>query len=185
GDGRSQNPGPPSQRLRLSGLHGNPRVPAILPPGENHRFPVDRRCRCEGFMKGNRLTRIQWRIIRFVLWVCLSVAVLVLSAVLVYYRLDPGILWASELFSVPLILLVLLLVVAVGVLAGYGFGNQMKKRLEHLLESALKYERGQFAHRIPPLGDDEIGRVAEHLNRMARRVEQQVASLQKLATEKA
>ena len=61
----------------------------------------------------------------------------------------------------------------------------MKKRLEHLLESALKYERGQFAHRIPPLGDDEIGRVAEHLNRMARRVEQQVASLQKLATEKA
>ena len=136
-------------------------------------------------MKGNRLTRIQWRIIRFVLWVCLSVAVLVLSAVLVYYRLDPAILWASERFSVPLILLVLLLVVAVGVLAGYGFGNQMKKRLEHLLESALKYERGQFAHRIPPLGDDEIGRVAEHLNRMARRVEQQVASLQKLATEKA
>lgn len=135
-------------------------------------------------MKGNRLTRIQWRIIRFVLWVCLSVAVLVLSAVLVYYRLDPAILWASERFSVPLILLVLLLVVAVGVLAGYGFGNQMKKRLEHLLESALKYERGQFAHRIPPLGDDEIGRVAEHLNRMARRVEQQVASLQKLATEK-
>lgn len=136
-------------------------------------------------MKGNRLTRIQWRIIRFAVWVCLLVSVLVLAAVLVYYRLDPAILWASERFSVPLILLVPLLVAAVGSLAGYGFGNQLKKRLEHLLESTLKYERGQFAHRIPPLGDDEIGRVAEHLNRMARRVEQQVASLQKLATEKA
>ncbi|GAA5344129.1 HAMP domain-containing sensor histidine kinase [Planifilum fimeticola] len=136
-------------------------------------------------MKGNRLTRIQWRITRFALWVCLAVSALVLTAVLVYYRLDPAILWAGERFSVPLILLVLLIVVAVGSLAGYWFGNQLKKRLENLLESALKYERGQFSHRIPPLGDDEIGRVAEHLNRMARRVEQQVASLQKLTTERA
>ena len=45
-----------------------------------------------------------------------------------------------------LILLVLLIVVAVGSLAGYWFGNRLKKRLENLLESALKYERGQFSH---------------------------------------
>lgn len=136
-------------------------------------------------MKKNRLTRIQWRITRFALWICLAVSALVLATVLVYYRLDPAILWAGERFSVPLILLVVMLVSAVGSLSGYWFGNQLKKRLEPLLESALKYERGQFAHRIPPLGDDEIGRVAEHLNRMAGRVEQQVASLQKLTTERA
>src|SRR5690606_20435972 len=138
--GGSQDPGAPAQRFRLPGVRGNPRIRSRSPPGENSRFPVDRRCRCEGPMKGNRLTRIQWRIMRFALWICLAVSALVLAAVLAYYRLDPAILWAGEPFSVPLILLVLLLVAAVGVLSGYWFGNRLKKRLENLLESALKYE---------------------------------------------
>jgi NarL family two-component system sensor histidine kinase LiaS len=61
----------------------------------------------------------------------------------------------------------------------------LKKRLEKLIESILKYENGNFAYRIPSLGDDEIGLAADQLNEMAKRIERQVASLQKLSNERA
>ena len=74
---------------------------------------------------------------------------------------------------------------AVGFGAGYMFGNQLKKRLEKLIESILKYENGNFRYRIPSIGDDEIGLAADQLNEMAERIERQVASLQKLSNERA
>ena len=94
GDGRSQNPD-----RRHSGLAvGFTRKPPYRQSSRRENRPVDRRCRCEGFMKGNRLTRISGG--SFVLC-CGSVVGGRCAVALVYYRLDPAILWASERFPSP------------------------------------------------------------------------------------
>ncbi|MFN2744214.1 MULTISPECIES: two-component system sensor histidine kinase LiaS [unclassified Bacillus (in: firmicutes)] len=136
-------------------------------------------------MKTNRLANIQWRAVRLSLGVSFTVFIAVLGFMLFYYQLDPRVLIASRWFGIPFIALLLLISAAVGFASGYMFGNQLKKRLEKLIESIIRYENGNFAYRIPSLGDDEIGLAADQLNEMAVRIERQVASLQKLSNERA
>ncbi len=90
-----------------------------------------------------------------------------------------------KLVRIPFILILLLISVTVGFASGYMYGNRLKTRVDTLVESILTFENGNFAYRIPPLGDDEIGLAADQLNEMAKRVELQVASLQKLSNERA
>lgn len=133
-----------------------------------------------------KLTNIQWRITRYTIWVSLIVSSLLITIIFFYLGLDFQLLFIlSNWFYFPLVVLLLSLVLIIGLIAGYIYGNLMKKRLERLVESILKFEHGNYSHRVPSLGEDEIGLVASHLNQMAERIQKQVASLQKLSTEKA
>ncbi|MDA7027465.1 two-component system sensor histidine kinase LiaS [Bacillus sp. CLL-7-23] len=136
-------------------------------------------------MKTSRLANIQWRAVRLSLGVSLTIFLSVLGFMLFYYQLDPRVLITSRWFGIPFIILLFSISAVVGFGFGYMFGNQLKKRLEKLIESIIKYENGNFAYRIPQLGDDEIGLAADQLNAMAERIERQVASLQKLSNERA
>lgn len=102
-------------------------------------------------MRTNRLANIQWRAVRLSLGVSFTIFLAVLGFMLFYYQLDPRVLIVSRWFGIPFIALLALISTAVGFGSGYMFGNQLKKRLEKLIESILKYENGNFAYRIPSL----------------------------------
>ncbi|MFD2169928.1 sensor histidine kinase [Tumebacillus lipolyticus] len=136
-------------------------------------------------MSRKQMANIQWRMTRFTLGVGLMIAIPVLIVMIVQYELSLTELWNAKWFDIPVLLILLFLIVAAGVVSGFTFGYSLKQRLEVLVEATLRYEKGQFAHRVPPLGDDEIGLSGDRLNEMAQRIEKQVASLQRLSTEKA
>ncbi|ALC82317.1 MULTISPECIES: two-component system sensor histidine kinase LiaS [Bacillus] len=131
------------------------------------------------------LSNIQWRSVRMYLGASFFVMSAITVLLFFYYQLDPSLLLSSKWFGVPFFAILLMICVFIGFGSGYIFGNDLKNRLEKLIESILKFENGNFAYRLPALGDDEIGMVADQLNEMAKRVELQVASLQKLSNERA
>ncbi|MFS0656140.1 two-component system sensor histidine kinase LiaS [Bacillus sp. 179-C3.3 HS] len=128
---------------------------------------------------------IQWQSVRLAVGVALGALIVTTLPLVFYYQLDPLILLSSRWFGIPFVCILLIISVTIGVSAGYVFGYQHKKRLDQLVESILKFENGNFSYRLPSLGDDEIGLAADQLNEMAKRVEMQVASLQKLSNERA
>ncbi|ASS74104.1 sensor histidine kinase [Tumebacillus algifaecis] len=136
-------------------------------------------------MSRKRLMNIQWRMTRFTLSVGLMAALPVLTLFIIFFKIDLMELFTATWLDIPVLLIGLVLIVMAGVVSGFTFGTGLKQRLEELVEATLRYEKGQFAHRVPPLGDDEIGLAGDRLNEMAQRIEKQVASLQRLSTEKA
>ncbi|PYI50908.1 sensor histidine kinase [Paenibacillus flagellatus] len=70
--------------------------------------------------------------------------------------------------------------------AGYGYwaSSRTTRRLELLQDAMLHLEKGNFRP-IPPLGQDEIGRIADQLGRISTKWEEQVTSLQRLSTNNA
>ncbi|KAA9008666.1 sensor histidine kinase [Paenibacillus spiritus] len=79
----------------------------------------------------------------------------------------------------------LLLPLALG--AGWGFyqGFRMKRRLDRLRETLLLWEKGNLRLSMPPLGDDELGRLGEQLETISGKWEDQVTTLQRLSTNNA
>ncbi|MCG8397132.1 two-component system sensor histidine kinase LiaS [Bacillus atrophaeus] len=136
-------------------------------------------------MRKKILANIQWRAIRMTTGISLLLCAALIGLLLFYYQLDPVLLLSSGWFGIPFILILLLISLAVGFASGYMYGNHLKTRIDKLIESILKFENGNFSYRVPPLGEDEIGLAADQLNEMAKRVELQVASLQKLSNERA
>lgn len=131
-----------------------------------------------------KLSSIRWRLVTFSVWACVAASFFVLL-ILSFFQLVDGWKWlTADWLGIPLVFLLLLLVLAVGALFGYISGNVIKKRIEKLVQSILVFERGNFGHRVEDLGEDEIGLMAARLNQMAERVEKQVASLQKLSSER-
>lgn len=82
-----------------------------------------------------------------------------------------------------------LILIAASVCAGTFFSiwqtRRTTRRLEELREAMLLYEKGNLSRRVPPLGDDEIGRLGDQLNRVSARWQEQVVSLQRLSTDNA
>jgi NarL family two-component system sensor histidine kinase LiaS len=134
-------------------------------------------------MKRKRLANIQWRLMLFATALTGLVSLVTLTIVSQTLGLDTLALLTLRWLHMPLLAVVAVFAVASGLLTGYGYGNRLKRRLDRLVEAILHYERGDFGHRAPPLGDDELGLLAAHLNAMAARVEEQVASLQRLSTQ--
>lgn len=149
-------------------------------------------------MSEQRLTNIQWQYVRQSLWMCV-IALSIGAALFFYlwhlvYGLAPVQTWllANWGWKVPpfpgwpfilvTVILFWLVGVVVGVSAGYIRGNLMKKRLEIILQTTMRLERGDLTVRIPDLGDDEIGQLGRQLNEMAARFHEQVESLQRLST---
>lgn len=72
-----------------------------------------------------------------------------------------------------------------GMIFGFLSSNRIKVRLEQIRESMLLLEKGNFSRHVPPLGEDEIGRLGDQLNRINQKWEEQVSSLQRLSNNNA
>lgn len=131
------------------------------------------------------LTTLQWRLSLFGAAAAALAALLTLIATAGALQLDPFTLLTLRWLGLPVLLLILLLALPAGLLAGYRYGSRVHRRLDQLVEAVRHYERGDFGYPVPPPGDDEIGRLAQHLGAMATQVGQHAASLQRLATQQA
>ncbi|MGV3488920.1 MAG: HAMP domain-containing sensor histidine kinase [Tuberibacillus sp.] len=134
---------------------------------------------------GKKLVNIQWRSCHFAMWVAFLTAMITLMIVSYFEGIDLRHLYFNRIWGIPYGLWLLLFILLVGSSLGYFIGMRLKRRLESLVATVLRLERGNYSCRAPYLGEDEVGQVAIHLNLMAEHIEQQVASLQKLSSEKA
>ncbi|WP_248929240.1 sensor histidine kinase [Paenibacillus hamazuiensis] len=135
-------------------------------------------------MNRHRFAGIQWKAAFYSLGLSLFISIVSMIAVLSAYRLDFSTLWSLHASRIGM---ALVLIVGLGLVPGYIFGSRLKRRVQQLAESVYLFERGDFTYRVPDSlvsGRDEMGVMGGRLNRMAERIEQQVASLQKLAAEK-
>ncbi|MEK8132103.1 sensor histidine kinase [Paenibacillus filicis] len=112
---------------------------------------------------------------------------LVLFAVIVYFLQANGYLKPFESWKEGVSLSLTLIVITVIIGASYGLwsANRIKRRLELLREVMLSLEKGNLSRSVPPLGEDEIGRLGEQLNQITKKWEEQVSSLQRLSSNNA
>ena len=77
----------------------------------------------------------------------------------------------------------------IALVSGAVFGSwqstRVRRRLDTIRDSMLLLEKGNLSKQIPPLGDDEIGLLAEQLGRITKKWEEQVSSLQRLSNNNA
>lgn len=122
---------------------------------------------------------LRWNLVLYSLCLTLATAIFVVVAIFLHFHLDYHIIWSLEWIGIPCFVLLLF-----SALIGFLFGTKSIYRLEQIKEATFQFQRGNFAHRVAVFGQDEVGTIATQLNQMAGRLEQQVASLQKLSTER-
>lgn len=132
-----------------------------------------------------RLHNIQWQWIRYSIGFGFMVIILTLVLISLLMGQEIVTLLMHSIIGIPVIVLLMFMVMICGSICGYIMGNRMKKRLDELEQALMAFERGTFSYRLPDLGSDEIGVVGLRLNKMSERVEEQIASLQRLSTERA
>ncbi|MDF2959992.1 MAG: two-component system sensor histidine kinase [Paenibacillus sp.] len=112
---------------------------------------------------------------------------LVLFGVIVYFLHSNGYIkeFASWQEGVKLSLTLIVIVAIMGGTYGLWYSSKMKRRLEQLREAMLSLEKGNLSRTVPPLGEDEIGRLGEQLNGITKKWEEQVTSLQRLSSNNA
>ncbi|WP_096201462.1 HAMP domain-containing sensor histidine kinase [Bacillus sp. FJAT-45350] len=135
-------------------------------------------------MKNHKLVNLQWQYMRNSVWISLLTGVFIVFVLTYGEQQGFAVLFQKKLLGTPLFLLIPFVCISIGSIFGYLIGNGVKKRLEQLTEGTMAYERGNFAHRISELGHDEIGVMGQRMNTMATRIEEQVASLQRLSAER-
>lgn len=98
-----------------------------------------------------------------------------------YGYLKPFASWDFGVRTVSLLLL------PVGLGIGFSFYQsfRVKRRLERMRETLLMWEKGNLTLTMPSLGEDELGRLAEQLNVIGGKWENQVTTLQRLSTNNA
>jgi NarL family two-component system sensor histidine kinase LiaS len=112
---------------------------------------------------------------------------LVILGVIVYFLNSRGYFmpFTSWQAGIQFSLLVIGSVVGVGAAYGYWSSNRITRRLEPIMETMLLLEKGNFARTGFKLGEDEIGRLGEQLERVTVKWEEQVTSLQRLSNDNA
>jgi NarL family two-component system sensor histidine kinase LiaS len=123
-------------------------------------------------------------------WRSLTESVLIgflLSGVLVYFLYTYGYLNTNGTWQKGLLVSLILIgsVALITLSYGYWSGARTARRLEQLSEVMLSLEKGNLSRSVPPLGEDEIGSLAEQLNRISKKWEEQVSSLQRLSNNNA
>jgi NarL family two-component system sensor histidine kinase LiaS len=111
----------------------------------------------------------------------------ILITVIFYFLYSYGYLKPIDSWSVGLQHGLSLIAVSAGIGAVFGYwqNSRIKCRLEQLHESMLLLEKGNLSKPIPPLGEDELGRLGQQLNRITQKWSDQVGSLQRLSTDNA
>ncbi|WP_409342414.1 histidine kinase [Paenibacillus sp. MBLB4367] len=129
-----------------------------------------------------RLTNMIWRNMGESILLCLF-----LFGVVVYFLSSGGFLRPFETWQIGVKISLLLIGIAVilGAAFGYWYTNRVIRRLEQLREAMLYLEKGNLSRTIPPLGEDEIGRLGEQLGRISQKWEEQINSLQRLSNDNA
>jgi two-component system, NarL family, sensor histidine kinase LiaS len=112
---------------------------------------------------------------------------LVILGVIVYYLysrsyLTPFTSWQT---GIAFSLMVIASVIGIGGIYGYWHSNRITRRLEPIMETMLLLEKGNFTRTGFKLGEDEIGRLGEQLERVTIKWEEQVTSLQRLSNDNA
>ncbi|BAB04918.1 sensor histidine kinase [Halalkalibacterium halodurans] len=135
--------------------------------------------------KRRRLAQLQWQFIRNSLIV--SFFAVLFTVVIMTYDDIAGLtmLFDKQIVRLPILVPILLSMIAIGLIAGMMQSLPIKRKLDQILHGVLLYERGTFSHQIESEGEDELAELTDRLNRMAERVEEQVASLQRLSSERA
>lgn len=87
--------------------------------------------------------------------------------------------------GVAMSLSMIVIVVTIGGTYGLWSAGRTKSRLEQIREVMLSLEKGNLSRSVPPLGEDEIGRLGEQLNAITKKWEEQVTSLQRLSSNNA
>lgn len=129
-----------------------------------------------------RLTNMSWRIVgETVLFG------LLLSCVILYVLYTYGYIRGFENWGEGVKMSFTLIAVVIGTSAAFGYwqSGRTVRRLEQLREVMLSLEKGNLARSVPELGEDEIGRLGDQLNRIRAKWEEQVTSLQRLSTNNA
>ncbi len=84
---------------------------------------------------------------------------------------------------------VMALLTGIAIVAGASFGawqnGRTSRRLNQLRDSLMFLEKGNLSRAVPPMGDDEVGLLAEQLGRVGKKWEEQVSSLQRLSNNNA
>ncbi|AEI42085.1 sensor histidine kinase [Paenibacillus mucilaginosus] len=132
--------------------------------------------------QGKRLVNMIWRSMAESIGLSL-----VLFAVLIYFLQSGGYLRPFETWREGILISLSMIAVAVFIGGSYGlwYSSRMKHRLETLREVMISLEKGNLSRSVPPLGEDEIGRLGEQLNAITKKWEEQVSSLQRLSSNNA
>lgn len=107
-----------------------------------------------------------------------------IGAVIIYLVMRYGLAgdiqeWKSV---VPFILTTIAVLTVGGAAFGFLRGYPIRNRLRLLSETMLLIEKGNPGAPLPPLGNDEIGRLGEQLGKLSRKWEEQVSTLQRLSS---
>ena len=78
-------------------------------------------------------------------------------------------------------LIFLLATIPVGVLFGMLTTRGVIRRLRRLAAGTVGFAAGDFSHRVPESGADEVGQLERHFNRMAERLDESIAEQRALA----
>lgn len=133
-------------------------------------------------MLSKRLTNMIWRSMGESILLSLFLFGAVIYVLNYYDYIRPFPNWKE---GVTISLVLIASVTVLGGAYGYWSGSRTARRLELLQEAMLHLEKGNLSRPIPPLGQDEIGRIGEQLGRIGTRWEEQVSSLQRLSTNNA
>lgn len=131
---------------------------------------------------GKRLTNMIWRSMGESILLSLAIFGILTYILFVYGYLKPFDSWWE---GVKLSLGLIGLAVCMGGAHGYWSSHRVSARLEKIHDTMMLLEKGNLSRTVPPLGEDEIGRLGDQLNRITKRWEEQVSSLQRLSTNNA
>lgn len=129
-----------------------------------------------------KLTNMIWRSMGASILFSLFISLVILYFLYIYGYISIDGHWVKILTNIATVVLI---VFVLGAIFGYWQSGKVKRRLEVLSEAMLMLEKGNLSRQVPDLGEDEVGRLGEQLERISKKWEEQVTSLQRLSTDNA
>ncbi|CAM3120672.1 sensor histidine kinase [Paenibacillus sediminis] len=108
--------------------------------------------------------------------------IVVLYGLNTYGFLNPVMTWDNWLKAVVAIIVIPL---GLGALFGFYQSFRVKRKIQLIRGTLLLWEKGNLSDPVPSLGEDEMGVLGEQLDRISKKWEEQVTSLQRLSTHNA
>lgn len=115
-----------------------------------------------------RLTNMIWRNMAESILLAM-----ILLGIFMYFFYTAGFLkpFSSWIQVIQVALILLGIATLLGAVYGYWYSNRITRRLEALTETMLLMEKGNFVLPSFHLGEDEIGRLGEQLERITKKME--------------
>jgi NarL family two-component system sensor histidine kinase LiaS len=130
-------------------------------------------------MESRKIANMVWRQMGESVLYSLAIGAFVIFLLLRYGLVGEIQKWGA---LVPFILTTIVVLTIGGAAFGFIRGYPIRQRLQLLSDTMQQLEKGNPSPQLPALGNDEIGRLGVQLGRLARKWEEQVNTLQRLAT---